>query len=80
MWYYLVKYSFDPYKQVVGPYDTEDTAWNAAVNDAKREVKISQEESDIDIDIVIDDSSKEVTIIDHWASGNDTTEYIVFEL
>lgn len=80
MWYYLVRYSFDPDKHVVGPFDTEDAAWSAAVNDAKREVKVSQEEADANIDISIYEGCREITIIDHYVRGDDTTEYIVFEM
>ena len=80
MWYYLVRYSFDPDKHVVGPFDTENAAWSAAVNDAKREVKVSQEEADTNIDISIYEGCREITIIDHYVRGDDTTEYIVFEI
>lgn len=80
MWYYLVRYSFDPDKHVVGPFDTENAAWSAAVNDAKREVKVSQEETDTNIDISIYEGCREITIIDHYVRCDDTTEYIVFEI
>lgn len=80
MWYYLVRYSFDPDKHMVGPFDTEDAAWSAAVNNANREVKISQEEVDANIDISIYEGCREITIIDHYVRGDDTTEYIVFEI
>ena len=80
MFYYLIKYSFDPEKRVVGPFDTEETAWNKAATDAKREVKISREEGGTDTDIVFNRTCNEITIIDHYPTGDDTTDYIVFKV
>mgnify|MGYP003551086000 CR=1 FL=1 len=33
MFYYLVRYSFDPFKPVFGPFKTESEAWAAALAD-----------------------------------------------
>ena len=51
MWYYLVRYSFDPEKPVFGPFNTKEEAWKAALTAAQKEFDIDQDENEWDSDM-----------------------------
>lgn len=80
MWLYLVKYSFDADKPVVGPFNTYDDAWIAALNDAQKEFNIDKNENDFDSDLIVYEDTGEIILVNHFADRDDTTEFIVFEL
>ena len=64
MWYYLVRYSFDPEKTAFGPFNSEEEAWTAALTAARKEFDIDKNENGWD----------------HCVSGDESTEYLVFEI
>lgn len=80
MWYYLVRYSFDPTKPVFGPFDTEEDAWEAALADAQKEFDIDQNENEYDSDMSEYEEYGEIVLVNHFDDRSDTTEYILFEL
>ena len=80
MWYYLVRYSFDPTKSVFGPFDTEEDAWEAALADAQKEFDIDQNENEYDSDMSEYEEYGEIVLVNHFDDRSDTTEYILFEL
>lgn len=80
MWYYLVRYSFDPTKSVFGPFDTEEDAWKAALADAQKEFDIDQNENEYDSDMSEYEDCGEIVLVNHFDDRDDTTEYILFEL
>lgn len=80
MWYYLVRYSFDPTKQVFGPFDTEEDAWEAALADAQKEFDIDTNENEYDSDMSEYEEYGEIVLVNHFDDRSDTTEYILFEL
>ena len=80
MWYYLIKYSFDTDKPVVGPFSTYDDAWIAALNDAQKELNIDENENGWDSDLITYEDAGEIILVNHFYDMDDTTEFIVFEL
>lgn len=80
MWYYLVRYSFDGDKPVFGPFGTEFDAWNAALKDARKELKIDGEENGWNCDMTEYETFGEIILTDHFSDRDDTTEWILFEL
>lgn len=80
MWYYLVRYSFDPTKSVFGPFDTEEDTWKAALEDAQKEFDIDQNENEYDSDMSEYEEYGEIVLVNHFDDRSDTTEYILFEL
>jgi hypothetical protein len=80
VWYYLVRYSFDPTKSVFGPFDTEADAWEAALADAQKEFDIDQNENEWDSDMSEYEEYGEIVLVNHFTDRDDTTEYIIFEL
>lgn len=80
MWYYLIKYSFDPEKPVFGPFNTEEDAWVAALAAARREFDIDTNENGWDVDIMEHECCGEIVIVDHFVSGDETSEYLIFEI
>lgn len=80
MWYYLTKYSFDPDKNVTGPFNTDDEAWDRMEFDAEREYKIDTEENGWYTEIIKNETCDEITIKNFFAAGTDVTEFILFEI
>lgn len=80
MFYYLVRYSFDPTKPVFGPFETEFDAWEVALADARKEFKIAEEENEYDCDMTEYEDFGEIVLTDHFIDRDDTTEWLVFEL
>lgn len=80
MWFYLIRYSFDPEKPVFGPFDTEEEAWEAALAAARREYEIDTNENEWDVDMMEYEHCGEIILVDHFTSGDETSEYLVFEL
>ena len=79
MWYYMTKYSFDPSKPIIGPFDTEDEAWKDM-----REVATHEYETDLDngwnTKIIEDKECGEITIKNLFSAGTDVTEFFLFEI
>lgn len=80
MWYYLIRYSFDAEKPVVGPFKTYEEAWEAALANAQKEFNIDQNENEWDTDMSEYEDFGEIIITNHFTDRDDTTEYIVFQL
>ena len=80
MWYYLVRYSFDADKPVFGPFNTEEEAWNAALDAAQKEFDIDQNENEWDSDMLEYKEHGEIVLVNHFSDRDDTTEYLIFEL
>lgn len=79
MFYYLIHYSFDPSKPVFGPFNTEDEAWEAALNDAKKEYAIDEENGRCN-ELKVDKDSGEIALINYFVDRDDVTEYLIFEI
>lgn len=80
MWYYLVRYSFDPTKPVFGPFDAEEDAWNAALADAQKEFNIDKNENGYDTEMATYEDYGEITLVNHFTNYSHTTEWLIFEL
>ncbi len=80
MWYYLIRYSFDSEKPVIGPFDTYEDAWEAALTSAQKEFDIDTNENEWDSDMSEYEDFGEIIITNHFTDKDDTTEYILFEL
>lgn len=80
MWYYLIRYSFDSEKPVIGPFSIYKDAWAAALKSAQKEFDIDQNENEWDSDMSEYEDFGEIIITNHFTDRDDTTEYIVFEL
>ena len=80
MWYYLVRYSFDPEKSVFGPFNTEEEAWKDALISARKEYDIDTNENGWDVDMTEYEDCGEIILVDHFDSGDESTEYLVFEI
>lgn len=79
MWYYLTKYNFDPDKNVIGPFNYEDEAWDDMEMLADKEHQVDQENG-LDTEIIKDRDSGEITIKNFFMSSTDVTEFILFEI
>lgn len=80
MWYYMTKYSFDPEKHIVGPFNTEEIAWSEMEKDANEEYRIDTEENGWNTEIVRNETCGEITIKNFFTSGVDITEFFIFEI
>ena len=87
MWYYMTKYSFDPEKNVVGPFGTEKEAWSEMEKCANEEYRIDTEENcwnekenGWSTEIVRNETCGEITIKNFFISGVDVTEFFIFEI
>ena len=80
MWYGIVKYSFDSDKNVLGPYKTEEEAWNGIEQSANEEYVISSEVNEWVSEINKDRESGEITITDYFDDRNDITEFFIIEI
>lgn len=80
MFYYLVRYSFDATKPVFGPFETESEAWEAALADARKELKIDEKECGWNCDMSEHEDCGEIVLTKHFTGRDDTTEWLVFEI
>lgn len=80
MWYCLIKYSFDSEKPVLGPFATETEAWDVALSNANKEFDIDKNENEWDVDMMVYEDIGEIVLVNHFVDGDDTTEWIVFEI
>lgn len=80
MWYYMTKYSFDPSKPVVGPFDTEEEAWDSMKNIADEEYRIDTEENGWRTQYIKNKDCGEITIKNFFVSHTDITEFFLFEI
>lgn len=78
-WYYMTKYSFDPSKHVIGPFETEDEAW-----EDMHKIAIKGYEIDLDngwdTKIIKDKECGEITIKNFFAADIEVTEFFLFEI
>lgn len=79
MWYYMTKYSFDAEKPIVGPFKTREEAWKEM-----EKVSINEYNTDIEngwnTELYVDNDAGEITIINYFDTGNDVTEFFIFEI
>lgn len=84
MWYYMVKYSFDPTKIVNGPFKTEEEAYQKMLEDAQKEHNIDVNENsngdEWETEFYVDDQSGEITIVNYFGTNKDVTEFFIFEI
>ena len=80
MYYYVVKYSFDPDKPTFGPFKTEQEAWTAMECDAEKEHHIDKDENQWDSVLFKDKENGEITLVNYFVSYKDTTEFFIIEL
>lgn len=80
MWYGMTKYSFDSDKPVCGPFKTAVEAWNYIEKLADEEYRIDVEENEWHSDIKKNKTCGEIVITNFFASGDDVTEFFIFEI
>ena len=80
MWYYMTKYSFDPTKEVFGPFATAEEAYTNMKKDANNEHNIDANENEWDTEIYYDADSGEITIVNYFGTNKDVTEFFIFEI
>ena len=80
MWYYMTKYSFNAYKHVDGPFNNEEEAWNAMLNDAKEEYRIDTEENKYRTQLIKNKDYGEITLINLFAHRTNVTNFFLFEI
>lgn len=80
MWYAMTKFSFDPTKNIFGPFETEDEAWDYIDKMADEEYEIDVEENGWDADIEKDKDAGEIIIKDYFDYGTDVMELFIFEI
>ena len=80
MWYYMTKYSFDPTKVTVGPFESEEDAWADMEHSADEEYRIDTEENSWRTRIIKDKECGEITIKNFFMDNTDVTEFFLFEI
>lgn len=78
MFFYLERFSFNYNGHTIGPFETKNEAWDAALIKAYDTYEIDKKEYGCNnVEIIIDEDYKEITIIDHYNERDTTTEFIV---
>lgn len=80
MWYYMTKYSFDSSKPVVGPFNTEEEAYEKMQFMAQKEYDIDVNENEWETELYVDSESGEITITNYFDDSKDVTEFFTFEI
>ena len=80
MWYYITTYSFDAHKHVDGPFNNEEEAWNAMLNDAQEEYRIDKEENKFRTQLIKNKNYGEITLLNLFAHGTNVTKFLLFEI
>lgn len=80
MWYYMIKYSFDPTKFIRGPFKTEEEAYVKMKDEAYNEYNIAIEESNWEPEIYEDEEFGEITIAEYCRSNRELTEFFTFKI
>ena len=80
MWYYMTKYSFDPTKEVFGPFATAEEAYANMKKNADTEHNIDENENEWDTEIYYDEENGEITIVNYFGTNKDITEFFIFEI
>ena len=81
MWYYMIKYSFDPStKFIKGPFKTEKEAYAEMRELAYNEYDISEEESNWEVEIYEDAENGEIIIVEYSGTSKEITEYFTFKI
>lgn len=80
MYFGIVKYSFNSYKYVLGPFETEEEAWENIEESADKEYAYSTEANEWESEINKDRDSGEITIIDYVRPQPGVTEFFIIEI
>lgn len=80
MWYFMIKYSFDSTKPIVGPFKTEEEAYAEMQKSAQKEYDIDVKENEWDTEIYVDSEVGEITIVNYFGTNKDVTEFFTFEI
>lgn len=80
MYYYMIKYSFDADKPVIGPFKTEEETWASMEHLADEEHRIDSEENGWSTEIIKNKTCGEIKITNFFTSGTDVTEFFLFEM
>ena len=84
MWYYMTKYSFDSSKPIVGPFATEEEAYEKMLADAQKEYNIDVNENsngdNWETELYVDSEAGEITIVNYFGTNKDVTEFFTFEI
>ena len=80
MYYAMTKFSFDPQKNVFGPFRTEDEAWDYIEKMADEEYRIDIEEHGWEAHLKKDKDYGEIILEDVFADRTDIMELFIFEI
>lgn len=80
MWYFMIKYSFDSTKPIIGPFKTEEEAYAAMQEYAQKEYDIDVDENEWDTEIYVDNEAGEITIVNYFGTNKDVTEFFIFKI
>ena len=78
MYYAMTKFSFDPAKNVFGPFKTEDEAWNYIEKMADEQYRIDTEECGWEAYLRKDKDSLEIILEDVFGDRSEIMEFFVF--
>lgn len=80
MWYYITTYSFDAHKDVYGPFNNKEEAWDAMLDDAQREYMIDKEENKYRNQLIKNKDYGEITLLNLFTHGTNVTKFFLFEI
>lgn len=81
MWYGMCRFSLEPFKNIFGPFKTEEGAWNYIENASNEEYNEDRAEYGIESTITKDKEFGEITIETVFSSGEiGTSLYCIFEI
>ena len=81
MWYGMCRFSLEPFKNIFGPFKTEDEAWNYIENAANEEYNEDRDEYGMESTITKDKEFGEIIIESEFSSGEvGTSLYCIFEI
>jgi hypothetical protein len=80
MFYGMTKFSFDPSKNVFGPFDSFEEAWDYINKMADEEYDRDVSENSLETKIEKDEDAGEITITNFHSWGNDVMELFVFDM
>lgn len=84
MWYFMIKYSFDSTKPIVGPFKTEEEAYEAMNESAQKEYEIDVNENSCgnewETELYVDSEAGEITITNNFGTHKDVTEFFTFKI
>lgn len=80
MYYAMTKFSFDPQKNVFGPFKTEDEAWDYINKMADEQYRIDVEECGWEAYLRKDKDNGEIILEDVFGDRSDIMEFFIFEM